>query len=255
MPGPCPLKGLPGAVLAVLAVLAVRVDRTEKGQLEISPPDDTRCPPAQVGHRPYGQYLSVGGATPPDPCRRLPPFLPDVGHDLKLSLRTSAQNGGRQGIRVDRVTTAVIHPPFTEHRVLCCGDQQRFSAVHGRTSVCDWNLEDLAICRPKQVRLNPDLTIGIIEAIGTRDLDGGSVGVAKPRLMRNPRLEKLNLGRNQRCLIKDGHQRDGTRQVRLRANDGREEVGKGIVGVDAHSGGIPDHGTVRLDPARMVRAA
>jgi hypothetical protein len=207
VPGP---RSHEGFRVAARVALAVRIDRAEERQLKMTSPNDRCCPSAQVGHRLYGRYGGVGGTAPRHPRCRLPPFLPDVGNDLKLSLRASAQNDSRQGPRVDRVSTGVIHPPFAEHRMLRRGDQRRFGAVHGRTPVRDWNLEDVSISRPKQVRLYPHLTLGIIEAIGARDFDSGRVGATKPRLVGNPRLEKLDLGRNQRCPIEDGHRSDTT---------------------------------------------
>jgi hypothetical protein len=43
------------------------------------------------------------------------------------------------------------------------------------------------------VRLYPDLTVRIIEAVAAHCLDGGCIGVAKPGLVGSPRLEKLDL--------------------------------------------------------------
>ena len=175
--------------------------------VEMAGRDDRRCSLVGGGHRKQPVGSQCWGTHSPTPASSLAaaPVRWSVGHDVKLSLSAPGQNRRRQGFHVHRVTAGVIDPAFTEHRVHRGGDQEGFKTGDGRTSVGDRNLEDPAICGPEQMRLYPDRTVGIIESVGPDNLDAGGIDIAEPGLVWNPRLEKLDLGGIQRCLVKEGH--------------------------------------------------
>jgi hypothetical protein len=100
-----------------------------------------------------------------------------------------------------RRVTVTAEGSLSEHRVLHRRDEHIRCRLQGSASMRQWHLEHAIVSGGQRVRLDADLTLGVVEPVGTHCVQPGHRGAPHPGPAGRPGPQELDLRRHQLSIV------------------------------------------------------